>query len=186
MSRCITICPIGFVEKDVLDRIIECIENLCGVACQISQGMGTPHYAYNEKRSQYHSKAILKRLLLDQRQDSIRLIGVTNVDLYVPILKYVYGLAQIDGHCAVISLHRLRPEFYDEPPNPDLLMDRAEKTVLHELGHSMGLTHCIDRRCIMYSSTRIGDTDHKNSRFCPTCSDLFRWYLGKCLEDDNA
>ena len=67
--------------------------------------METPHYAYNEKRSQYHSKAILKRLLLDQRQDSIRLIGVTNVDLYVPILKYVYGLAQIDGYCAVISLH---------------------------------------------------------------------------------
>jgi archaemetzincin len=148
--------------------------------------MEPPHYAYNEKRSQYHSKAILKRLLLDQRQDSIRLIGVTNVDLYVPILKYVYGLALIDGHCAVISLHRLRPEFYNKPPNPDLLMERVEKTVLHELGHSMGLTHCIDRRCIMYSSTRIGDTDHKSSRFCPTCSDLFRWYLGKCLEDDNA
>ena len=174
------------MEENILDRIVECIENSCGIACQICEGMETPHYAYSEKRSQYHSKAILKRLLLDQRRDSIRLIGVTNVDLYVPILKYVYGLAQIDGYCAVISLHRLRPQFYHEPANPELLMDRVEKTVLHELGHSMGLTHCLDRRCVMYSSTRIADTDQKNSRFCPTCSDLFRWCLGKCLQDNNA
>lgn len=173
------------MEDDILDRIVECIENSCGVACQISEAMETPYYAYNEKRSQYHSKAILKRLLLDKRQDSIRLIGVTNVDLYVPILKYVYGLAQIDGRCAIISLRRLRPQFYNEPANPNLLMERVEKTVLHELGHSMGLTHCLDRRCVMYSSTRIADTDRKNSRFCPTCSDLFRWCLGQCLNNNE-
>ena len=147
--------------------------------------MENPQYAYNERRFQYNSKLILKRLL-QYPHDSIRLIAITPVDLYVPVLKFVFGLSQINGQCAVISLHRLRPEFYNKPPNMDLLMTRTEKTVLHELGHSLGLTHCRDTRCIMYSSTRVEDIDHKRSRWCPTCSELFKWHLDQCLISNDS
>ena len=175
-----TICPIGPVEGDILDRIVICIEKQCGLVCNIAPILASPKTAYDKRRNQYNSKTILKNLLT-YPHDSIKLIGITHLDIYVPILKYVFGLAQMEGPCAVISLHRLRPQFYDQPANPSLFMARIEKTVLHELGHSLGLTHCRDRRCLMSSATRISDTDHKKSQFCPSCSELFKWYLGGSL-----
>jgi len=135
-----------------------------------------PEYAYNVARCQYDSRVILKRLIQSCKDDT-RLLAVTQVDLYVPILKYVYGLAQVGGRCSLISLHRLCPEFYDQPSDPALLLDRAEKTAIHELGHTLGLTHCRYQRCVMYSSTSIENTDFKNPDFCPTCFELFKWYL---------
>jgi len=179
LSGCINICSIGFVDKDILRHISECIETRYGFICKVSPGMENPRYAYDETRDQYNSKLILKHLLQSCTHDTLRLIGITQLDLYVPILKYVFGLALMEGQCAVISLHRLYPRFYDQPLDHDLLMNRVEKTVFHELGHSFGLIHCRDRRCVMYPSTRIEDTDLKQPDFCLTCFELFQWYIKK-------
>ncbi len=138
--------------------------------------MERPEYAYNVTRCQYDSRPILKRLI-QYCKDDTKLLGVTQVDLYVPILKYIFGLAQVGGGCSLISLHRLCPEFYDQPSDPALLLERAEKTAMHELGHALGLTHCRELHCVMYSSTSIENTDFKNPDFCPTCFELFKWYL---------
>ena len=136
-----------------------------------------PKYAYNEGRGQYNSKLILSHLSRSCPEDTLRFMGVTHVDIYVPILKYVFGLAQVAGKCFLISTHRLYPEFYDQPPNTDILLERVEKTAIHELGHTFGLTHCRDKRCVMFSSTKIENTDLKEPDFCPTCFDLFQWFL---------
>lgn len=182
MPGCVIICPVGPMDKWILEHIAECISTQCGLSCRISSRMENPKYAYNDTRHQYNSKQILKHLLKQCTRETLRLIGVTPVDLYVPILKFVFGLAQIEGQCSIISLHRLYPQFYDQPSNSDLLLARVEKTALHELGHTFGITHCRDRRCIMYSSTRIEDTDFKQPDFCPTCFELFQWYLKKTLQ----
>ena len=179
MPDCITICPVGSIDERILDHIAKCISIRCGLSCRISMRMENPRYAYNDTRCQYNSKLILKRLLQQSPRDTLRLMGVTSVDLYVPILKFVFGLAQIDGKCSIISLHRLWPQFYDQPANPDLFLSRVEKTALHELGHTFGITHCRDRRCVMFSSTRIEDTDIKCAEFCPTCFELFKWFVSK-------
>jgi archaemetzincin len=185
LSNCVTICPIGSVDQGILDHIAKCISNRCGLTCRTSMRMENPRYAYNDTRCQYNSKLILKHLLEQSLQDSFRVIGVTPLDLYVPILKFVFGLAQIQGKCSIISLHRLHPQFYDQPSDPDLLLARVEKTALHELGHTLGMTHCRDRRCVMYSSTRIKDTDLKQPDFCSTCFGLFQWYLKKSLQPSS-
>ena len=179
MANSVTICPVGPVDSKVLHHIAECISIRCGLTCEISSTLENPRYAYNDTRFQYDSKLILKHLLQHSPHDSLRLVGVTAVDLYVPILQFVFGLAQIDGPCLIISLHRLSPEFYDQPSDRGLLLARVEKTVLHELGHTFGITHCRNRRCVMYSSTRIEDTDLKQPDFCPTCFELYQWYLKK-------
>ena len=150
---------------------------------QIVPETENPGYAFDERRNQYNSKLILSRLMRCPHE-SLVIIGITEIDLFIPILKYVYGLAQIEGLCALVSLHRLRPEFYEDPPNPDLFMGRAEKTLLHEMGHCLGLQHCVDRRCVMHASTKIADTDYKRSSYCPACFDLFHWYLQKHIEGD--
>ncbi|MCP4681521.1 MAG: archaemetzincin family Zn-dependent metalloprotease [Desulfobacterales bacterium] len=181
MSKYVTICPLGFVEEYILACIAGSLEEKHDIECRISANMEDPEYAYNERRDQYDSKLILKHLINSCPEDAAWFMGVTRVDLYVPILKYVYGLAQMKGRCSVISIHRLRPQYYDQRANNDLLLERVEKTASHELGHLLGLTHCRDRRCIMHSSTRIQDTDFKQASFCPTCAELFKWYLQKHL-----
>ncbi len=173
----ITICPIGSVNIEILKYLGECLTSQCGLEYRISPAMGDPGYAYDGNRSQYNSKIILKRLIKNCSHNTLRLIGVTNVDIYVPILKYVFGLAQIKGRCAIMSLYRLNPDFYDQPPNINILLDRAQKTIIHEIGHTFGLTHCRKHRCVMYSSSRIEDTDLKEPCFCPTCNELFKWHL---------
>ena len=185
MSGCVTICPIGSVDREILEHIAKCISLRCGLTCRISMRMENPRYAYDDTRCQYNSKLIIKHLLDQSLQDSFRLLGITSVDLYVPILKFVFGLAQIHGKCSLISLHRLCPKFYDQPSDPDLLLARAEKTALHELGHTLGMTHCRDRRCVMCSSVRIEDTDSKQPDFCLTCFELFQWYLKKSLQQPS-
>ena len=179
LSKSITICSLGPLDKMITEHVAEHISTRCGLQYKISSRMDSLKYAFDEKRDQYNSKLILKHFT-ELSHNSLKFLAITQVDLFVPILKYVFGLAQVGGQCAIISTYRLRPQFYDHDPNQDLLMDRIGKTALHELGHSLGLTHCRDRRCVMHSSTNIGDTDFKRSDFCPTCFELFRWQLENC------
>jgi len=181
LAKGIVICPIGMVDQGMIERMAGHIQMRCSVTCSVCQKMESPDYAYDDKRSQYNSATILKHLMTCCPDQVLGFVGVTAVDLFVPILKYVYGLAEMEGRCAIISLHRLRPEFYDLPPDQDLLEERLKKTALHELGHCLGLTHCKDRRCVMYSSVRVDDTDAKQAEFCPTCSELFNWRVETCL-----
>jgi archaemetzincin len=99
-----------------------------------------------------------------------RLLAVTSVDLYVPVLTFVFGEAQLTGSCAVVSLHRLREEFYGLPPREDLMRERLVKEAVHELGHTFGLRHCDDWRCVMTSSHAVERLDVKSAEFCFLCS----------------
>ena len=98
-----------------------------------------------------------------------RVLGVTACDLYVPVLTFVFGEAQLDGNCAVVSLARLQEEFYGMPPRDDLLRERLVKEAAHELGHTFGLRHCADWRCVMASSHAVERLDVKGAEFCGAC-----------------
>jgi len=98
-----------------------------------------------------------------------RILGVTAWDLYVPVLTFVFGEAQLDGNCAVVSTARLGEEFYGLPPRADVLRDRLLKEAVHELGHTFGLRHCNDWRCVMSSSHGVERLDVKSADFCPAC-----------------
>ncbi len=165
------------MEHFVAEQIAVFLFTRTGLPCEILPSLQFPAYVFCERRKQYDAKRILE--YLERWKGSGKIIAVTDVDLYVPILKYVFGLAQVGGTCTVISHCRLHPLFYDAPPDEALFLDRIKKTALHELGHSYGLTHCRSKRCVMFSSTRICDTDFKEDFFCPTCAELFQWQAHK-------
>jgi archaemetzincin len=125
--------------------------------------------AYSAARAQWSSTAFLEALLPRVPGPATRLLGVTERDLFVPVLSFVYGQAQLGGRVAVVSLARLRPEFHGLPPAADVLARRAAAEAVHEVGHTFGLVHCPDRRCPMSLSIDLPDLDGKTATPCPAC-----------------
>lgn len=99
-------------------------------------------------------------------------MGVTSVDLFVPVLTFVFGEAQLDGKAAVVSSFRLRDELYGLPKNPERLKERLTKEAIHELAHTFGLVHCREPECVMHSYTYAEEIDFKSKDFCSACSIL--------------
>ena len=169
-NKHVDIIPIGDIDNRVLHRLSITVDRCFGYPCRINEAWEIPSYAYNPDRKQYYSTMILKELCGGIKNDSIRTIGVTNLDLYIPIFTFVFGEAQLESHCAIISLSRLRQEFYGLRSDDTLFMSRVEKEAIHELTHTFGLTHCYDVNCVMHASYTIGDTDIKSDQFCKLCN----------------
>jgi archaemetzincin len=128
--------------------------------------------AYDARRAQYSAEMILAQL---SSEDADRVLGIVDLDLYVPELNFVFGLADRAGRRAVIALPRLRQSFYGARDDEALFLARAVKEAVHELGHTCGLGHCLDRRCVMAFSNSLADTDHKGEQFCTRCAARLRW-----------
>lgn len=129
-------------------------------------------YAYDPSRKQYNSTQLLKGLLSLKKNETDKYLGMTDVDLFIPILTYVFGEAQLNGPTAVVSTFRLRPQFYGLPRNDTLLHDRIIKEAVHELGHAFGLRHCDNYECVMSSSTFADEIDLKGKAFCEVCQEI--------------
>ena len=128
-----------------------------------------PSGSYNKRRKQYLSSIHLDFLRNKYAAPGRRVLGVTDYDLYVPELNFVFGQADLRNGVAVISLVRLRTQWYGLPKDEDLFMRRALTEAVHELGHTYGLPHCDDPHCVMFFSNSLRDTDRKGYRFCPRC-----------------
>jgi archaemetzincin len=131
-----------------------------------------PAPAYSPQRGQWSSAAFLETLLGRVPPGAERLLGVTERDLFVPVLSFVYGQAQLGGRVAVVSLARLRPAFHGLPEAPAVLERRAATEAVHEIGHTFGLVHCLDRRCPMSLSIDLPDLDGKTATPCAACGAL--------------
>jgi len=131
--------------------------------------MPIPATAYDAKRGQYQSVELMKMLAKNAPHDAERVLGVTDVDLSIPMLSFLFGQAQLDGPIAVVSLFRLHQEFYGLPADEGLLRERTVKEMLHELGHTFGLTHCSEPKCAMSLATHIALVDSKSEQFCSRC-----------------
>ena len=124
---------------------------------------------YAPERGQYHATLLLAEVLKHRPAGRGRIVGVTELDLYIPVLTFVFGQAQLGGPAAVVSTMRLHPEFYGLPSDEGLLVERAVKEVVHELGHGFGLVHCPDYSCVMSSSSYVESVDLKREGYCADC-----------------
>ncbi len=161
---------------EVPDKVWEWITNAAAewfpLPVRRLAGLSIPSSAFDAKRNQYQSVEIMRLLADNAPSDATRVLGVTQVDLSIPMLSFLFGQAQLDGRVAVVSLCRLQQEFYGLPAHDDLLRERLTKEVMHEMGHTFGLVHCSEQKCAMSLSTHIGMVDNKSERYCDPCGVL--------------
>jgi archaemetzincin len=163
------IVPVGEeIAIELLDDIAAVLAQRLGLSCRVTLNRLDAGFAWDAKRNQYWSTALLRQLLAAYPEDN-RILGVTGLDLYVPVLTFVFGEAQVGGRAAIVSTQRLRNELYGLPPDGELLLERLAKEAIHELGHTYGLRHCDDWRCVMASSHSVEKLDTKEAAFCEAC-----------------
>lgn len=175
-----------------MENVLRLVPIYCGAEARMLDPLGTllghvfamrteqhpprfdPEIAYDASRGQYNSRALLRQLLTEAPTPGDRVLGVTTLDLFIPVLTYVFGEAQLGGPVAIVSLHRLNTTMYGLPPNDALLYDRLVKEAVHELGHTFHLLHCRDQLCVMASSTYVEGIDLKTAQFCERCRAALR------------
>ena len=166
LMRLVSMYMSGHLE--LLDALAAELARVFGAAVEVRPPSFDPEIAFDAARGQYNSTVLLAQLLRET-EGAARLLGVTSVDLFIPVLTYVFGEAQLDGRAAVVSLQRLAPEHYGLAPDPELLLARLVKEAVHELGHTYGLLHCERPGCVMNRSTYVEEIDLKTDAFCPRC-----------------
>jgi archaemetzincin len=164
----------GAVDGEALDVARASLAGRIGLPAERTTPLAPPTYAYDAERRQFSSTLIMREGLAHFPAGAEKLLVVTEADIFIPMLSFVYGQAQLDGPVAVLSLARLRQEFYGLPANRSLLLVRVAKEALHEVGHTFGLTHCMDPGCAMSLATNIRQLDAKGRDFCASCAILIR------------
>jgi archaemetzincin len=174
----IMLVPIGMDEKDFLIVLEGELERVFDFQVRIVNRLEIPANSYNPRRNQYQAALFLtalRRYLNPQINEKV--LGITDKDLYVEGLNFVFGQAEFPGSYAVISFARLHQSFYDFPEDRILFFKRVVKEAVHELGHTFGLEHCPNSDCVMFFSNSLHDTDRKNDEFCKPCKTRLEQFL---------
>jgi archaemetzincin len=164
------VVALGAIPRQLLVDVASELTAVFGPPATVAAGQQRPQYAFNKDRNQYHSTAVLRRLApVRGPDDQAPVVGVTDVDLFVPDAPFVFGEADRDARTAVVSVARLQHGPDGKPADPDRLKRRVQVEAVHELGHLLGLSHCADSRCAMFLSHKASDTDRKGPGLCGSC-----------------
>jgi archaemetzincin len=147
----LVMCWIGEREAQtgLLDAVRAHVGSELGVKVTAGFEPERPKEAWDLRRRQYETGRILKWLEM-RHVDAAKVLGLTDVDLFIPILTFVFGEAQLSGRAAVVSTE-----------------------ALHELGHAYGLVHCGHPGCVMGRSPGVAEIDLKGLSFCTDCRLLY-------------
>lgn len=177
MNR-IAVATAGAADEDAVSAAEVAMRETFGLPTWRIDDLPDPSHAFDPVRRQFSSTLLLRDALAKRPADARKIVVFTEPDIFIPMLSFVFGQAQLDGPAAVVSFARLRQEFYGLPPQRELFLERVVKETLHEVGHTFGLTHCRDPRCTMTLSTSIHQIDTKEPGFCGDCSQLLLDSLG--------
>jgi archaemetzincin len=172
VKKGILLVPLGTVPVEVFSWLADALPPVFDCTCRVALALPQPTLAWNARRGQYLADAILTEV---QRGEAARALAIADLDLYVPDLNFVFGLADREAARVIIALPRLRQSFYRLPEDMALFRARVVKEAVHELGHTFGLGHCRDRRCVMTFSNSLADTDYKGQAFCARCQKQVQW-----------
>lgn len=160
------IVPLGQVDETLLKNLAKILDERFKIRFYIKEPIEIPIDTFNSRRGQFYSNKIFNKL---KKYEGKRVLGIIDQDLYAQGLNFIFGQAELPGRCALISITRLRQEFYGLPKDDMIFFNRIIKEVIHEMGHTYGIKHCSNKDCVMFFSNSIIDTDKKSSFFCKMC-----------------
>jgi archaemetzincin len=165
----ITLIPFGHFEREFLEKTAEAVRSEFLVSVSIREAHLDLSEYYDPARRQYNGNELLRVVDTMSHTESSKTLGLFNVDLFIPILTYIFGQAFLGGQSGIASVYRLSNERYGIANDGDSLLGRFCKEVNHELGHMFGLIHCHTPTCVMRSSTYVEDIDQKSQALCLKC-----------------
>ncbi len=165
----LSLLPLETADDAVMLMLERELARRFGISVRRMTAIRLPQGSYNPARRQFEATQILRAVRDSSLDRGSTVLAVTDEDLFIPMLTFVFGQAQLGGTAAVMSTARLRQQFHGLADHRGLLLQRALKEALHELGHTVGLTHCPDRRCVMTLSNTVQQIDEKGEEFCPGC-----------------
>lgn len=166
----ITLISFGYFDELFLNQIAETVNRELHYPAIIKEGHLDISEFYDPVRRQYNGNKLLSEVQSAYSSPDTKSIGLFNVDLFIPILTYIFGQAFLNGNTGIASAYRLNNERYGMISNEKFILDRFKKEVIHELGHTLGLIHCHVPACVMRSSTYVEDIDQKDASLCISCS----------------
>ncbi len=191
MADIINIIPLSNIDENILEFLQDNLEKIFKRETRVLYRISVPENSFDQNRNQYNSERILnyliKKLSLKNIQDIN--LAILNLDIFVSQLNFVFGLASDFPRICLISTARLNPLFYTRSisssaeknrtlylakEDKKIFNERILKEAVHEIGHTLGLEHCSDYKCVMYFSNTLMDTDKKNYNFCPNCLNILK------------
>ena len=165
----ITLISFGYFGKELLEMVVGDVEREFSLPVKTREGHLDLSEFYDPARRQYDGNRLIHEIEARFASDTDKTLGLFNVDLFIPILTYIFGQAFLNGRAGIASICRLSNERYGIKADEKIFIDRIRKEVIHELGHTFGLIHCHNSLCVMRSSTYVEDIDQKGAELCNQC-----------------
>jgi archaemetzincin len=169
MKAKIVVVPLGEVDFIMVNRLATNIGPVFGRSVDILKGMKMPDEAYNVVRSQHYATILLNKLERVKANPREFVLGVCEEDIYLPDEPYIIGHSDIVSGTSVVSLFRIRQEFYGLPEDEMKVYTRLYKQSIHQLAHLFEMTSCRNPCCVNYYSQNMMDIDSKGEKFCDLC-----------------
>ena len=172
----IFIAPVKFYSAVLLQNLVnELSKRFTSKIHIVDLKINLDDFFYVDRKQYFSTQIIAEAIKLTDKFNG-KIILLTDVDIFVPVLTFIFGEAQLNGKHSILSVCRLHEEFYSGITNEKLLLERTIKEALHELGHCYGLRHCVDWDCVMHSSPGIEEVDIKGNTFCRNCVSQIEGY----------
>jgi len=181
----ILIAPFDFQDAPLFQSLEGELAGRLGLPVRFRPEGQPLEFSFEPRRNQYLSTAILGRVRERPPDPGGKAIGLVDKASFIPSLTFIFGEAELGGRYGIVAVARLRHEFYGGARDPGAFQVRVLKELVHELGHTFGLRHCQDARCVMFSSHHLDDTDHKAADYCPGCRDRFLAARAQFLQSDR-
>lgn len=165
----ILLVPIGPIPIHLISWLEDKLGLYVDRSVKTGKAAPLPRQGYDEQRQQYTADAVMELLKTVDCPEAERLVGLIDQDCCSQDRNFIFGYAAVKGRESFVALPRLRPDFYELDEDKGLVRQRVLKEVIHELGHTWGLSHCDNEACVMGFSNSVEDTDSKDTAFCRRC-----------------
>ena len=173
VAMLVDIVPVGNVPAEVKRAASSALRSVYDCEVTIAESQSIPSGAYDAGRNQYCAENFIQ--LAERVGRGEKNIAITPNDLFYRRRNYVFGLAYLDGSGSVVSTYRLQTSSdggFSNKSAADIFQDRVRKEIVHEIGHTYGLEHCDNQRCVMNFSPTVREVDIKEENLCGSCQRL--------------